>query len=56
MTREIDALAEALRDREAVFLSDFSNGRVGLRHNTFAHRSRVLRQMGVLLQHKRTQT
>lgn len=42
---EADALAAALADMTASFSSDFVDGRVGKRHNTFEHRSRVLRQM-----------
>lgn len=42
---EADALAAALVDMTAVFSSDFANGRIGERHNTYEHRSRVLRQM-----------
>jgi hypothetical protein len=29
----------------AAFSSDFVNGQLGERHNTYEHRSRVLRQM-----------
>lgn len=42
---EADALEAALSDMTAAFSSDFVNGRVGEHHNTFEHRSRVLRQM-----------
>ena len=42
---EADALEVALADMTAVFSSDFVNGRIGARHNTYEHRSRVLRQM-----------
>ena len=42
---EADALEAALADMSAAFSSDFVNGRVGERHNTYEHRSRVLRQM-----------
>lgn len=42
---EADALEAALADMTAAFSCDFVNGRVGEHHNTFEHRSRVLRQM-----------
>jgi hypothetical protein len=42
---ETDALEAALADMTAAFSSDFSDGRVGQRYNTYEHRSRVLRQM-----------
>lgn len=42
---EADALEVALADMTAAFSSDFVNGRIGARHNTYEHRSRVLRQM-----------
>lgn len=42
---EADALEAALADMTAAFSSDFVAGRVGERHNTYEHRSRVLRQM-----------
>jgi hypothetical protein len=29
---------------ESTLASDFADGRVGMRYNTYAHRSRVLRQ------------
>ena len=29
---------------ESTLVSDFANGRVGMRYNTYANRSRVLRQ------------
>ena len=37
--------ADALRDMGALFISDFASGRVGQHHNTFQHRSRILRQL-----------
>jgi len=40
-----DALEAALEDMNAGFSDDFVNGRVGERHNSYDHRSRVLRQM-----------
>lgn len=42
---EADELEAALSDMAATFSSDFVDGRVGVLHNTFQHRSRVLRQM-----------
>ncbi len=42
---EADALEAALNDMSAAFFSDFVGGGIGKRHNTFEHRSRVLRQM-----------
>ena len=47
-TKDLPAVpseAEALRDMGALFISDFSSGRVGEHHNTFQHRSRILRQL-----------
>lgn len=40
-----DALEAALADMTATLSSDFVSGRIGKRHNTFEHRSRILRQM-----------
>ena len=37
-------LAEQVRVLESTLASDFANGRVGMRYNSYAHRSRVLRQ------------
>jgi hypothetical protein len=42
---EADALEAALADMTAAFSDDFVNARVGERHNTYEHRTRVLRQM-----------
>jgi len=42
---EADALEVMLADMTAVFCSDFANGLMGQRHNTYGHRSRILRQM-----------
>lgn len=42
---EADALEAALRDMTESFSGDFIDGRVGQLHNTFEHRSRVLRQL-----------
>jgi hypothetical protein len=43
-TRELESQAERVTAMMAALSSDYANGRVGLRHNTFEHRSRVLRQ------------
>jgi len=40
-----DALEAALADMTATFSADFVGDRIGERHNTYEHRSRVLRQM-----------
>ena len=42
---EADALEAALADMTATFSADFVGGRIGERHNTYEHRSRILRQM-----------
>jgi hypothetical protein len=42
---EANALEAALADMIAAFSGDFVNGRAGEHHNTYEHRSRVLRQM-----------
>lgn len=43
--KDADDLAEQLRLMSATLAQDYANGRVGQRFNTFAHRSRVIRQM-----------
>lgn len=43
-TSDVDTLEAQVRDMEGTLASDFANGRVGTRYNTYAHRSRVLRQ------------
>lgn len=40
-----DALEAALVDMTATFCSDYADGLVGPRHNTYGHRMRILRQM-----------
>lgn len=40
-----DALEAALADMKSTFQRDFADGRIGTKHNTYAHRSRILRQM-----------
>lgn len=52
---EIDALDTALHDMTAAFSRDFAGARVGQHHNTFAHRTRVLRQMNAQLARMRAQ-
>jgi len=52
---EADALEAALGDMVATFSSDFVDARVGERHNTYEHRSRVLRQMAGQLARMREQ-
>lgn len=41
---DIEVLAAQVNVMESTLASDFANGRVGTRYNTYAHRSRVLRQ------------
>lgn len=43
--KEADALEAALHDMTQALSRDFSEGRVGTRYNSYAHRSRVLRQL-----------
>jgi hypothetical protein len=52
---EADALEMALHDMTESFAKDFMDGRVGQQHNTFEHRSRVLRQLTAKLADMRTQ-
>lgn len=42
--KDVDVLEAQVRVMENTLVSDFANGRVGMRYNTYAHRSRVLRQ------------
>ncbi|WP_313536847.1 hypothetical protein [Sphingomonas sp.] len=42
---DADVLEAALADMTKAFSSDFVAGRVGERHNTYQHRTRVLRQL-----------
>jgi hypothetical protein len=42
---EADALEAALRDMAASLSRDYVSGQMGTRHNTYQHRSRVLRQL-----------
>lgn len=44
-SQEADALEAALRDMTGSLHRDFAEGNVGVRYNTFGHRSRVLRQL-----------
>ena len=42
---DLAALDDQLRRMSGTLSCDFANGRVGERHNTFEHRSRLLRQL-----------
>lgn len=42
--KDVDTLKGQVNAMENTLISDFANGRVGMRYNTYAHRSRVLRQ------------
>lgn len=42
--KEVDILQAQVNAMASTLVSDFANGRVGMRYNTYAHRSRVLRQ------------
>ncbi len=46
---EAAALEAVLRDMTASFSRDYVSGQMGTRHNTYQHRSRVLRQLGAQL-------
>jgi hypothetical protein len=41
---DVDNLEAEVRVMISTLASDFADGRVGMRYNTYAHRSRVLRQ------------
>jgi len=41
---DVEVLAAQVNVMESTLASDFANGRVGTSYNTYAHRSRVLRQ------------
>lgn len=41
---DVDTQVTQVRIMENTLASDFANGRVGMRYNNYAHRSRVLRQ------------
>jgi len=41
---DVERLAAQVLILETTLSTDFVNGRIGTRHNTYAHRSRVLRQ------------
>ncbi|ODP38864.1 hypothetical protein BFL28_13155 [Sphingomonas turrisvirgatae] len=43
------ALTIALRDATASFADDLSRGTIGRHHNTYQHRTRILRQMAAEL-------
>lgn len=44
-SQDVDALEAALSDMKISFSSDFVEGRMGARHNTFQHRARIIRQL-----------
>lgn len=46
---EADALEASLRDMSASFSRDYVAGRMGVWHNTYQHRARVLRQLAAQL-------
>lgn len=41
---DVEALEAQVNAMESTLASDFADGRVGMRYNAYAHRSRVLRQ------------
>lgn len=41
---DVEGLEAQVRLMESTLASDFGDGRVGMRYNTYAYRSRVLRQ------------
>lgn len=41
---DVDALETQVNAMESTLASDFADGKAGMRYNTYAHRSRVLRQ------------
>lgn len=41
---DVETLEAQVRLMESTLSSDFANGQLGMRYNTYAHRSRVLRQ------------
>lgn len=43
-TNDVEALEAEVRNMESILASDLANGRMGMRYNNYAHRSRVLRQ------------
>ena len=43
-SRDFEALEAQVHDMESRLASDLAAGRVGVRYNSYAHRSRVLRQ------------
>ena len=54
-TDEANALEAALCAMTETLSSDFIDGRVGRHHNTFEHRSRVIRQLAAKLAIMRAQ-
>lgn len=55
LARDADALETALADMTTRFFDDLFNGTIGRRHNTYEHRSRILRQMAAELAGSRSQ-
>lgn len=47
---DVETLEAQVRRMESKLASDFADGRVGTRYNTYAHRSRVLRQQKAKLE------
>lgn len=47
---DVETLEAQVRCMESKLASDFADGRVGTRYNTYAHRSRVLRQQKAKLE------
>ncbi|MHA6767403.1 hypothetical protein [Sphingobium ummariense] len=44
LASDIDILEAQVNFMESALAGDFANGRIGMRYNSYAHRSRVLRQ------------
>lgn len=44
LASDIDILEAQVSFMESALAGDFANGRIGMRYNSYAHRSRVLRQ------------
>ena len=47
---DVETLDAQVRRMESTLATDFANGRMGRRYNTFAHRSRVIRQQKAKLE------
>lgn len=48
--RDVDMLEAQVNDMESALASNLANGRLGIRYNSYAHRSRVLRQQQAKLE------